>query len=160
VSGLDRPKLCVNVVMIKDEKILLLDRKEGRLRSWAFPGGKVESGETLEECALREAKEETGIDCKFIKFVSTVHNLFENDFSSLCFFALLEPLSFDFIESHEGPLKWFDVDKLPSNLLPMDKHVVENLMGNKMNILTTNIKAENGKIVDFKWLNQKAKKED
>ena len=47
--------------------VLLVRRKpiEGNLR-WQFPGGTVESGESLEEALIRELKEETGIDVDII----------------------------------------------------------------------------------------------
>ena len=32
------------------------------VRSWGFPKGKVEEGETLDQCAIREVLEETGVD--------------------------------------------------------------------------------------------------
>ena len=31
---------------------------------WEFPGGKIEKGETIEECVVREVKEEVGIEAK------------------------------------------------------------------------------------------------
>ncbi|HEX3461498.1 MAG TPA: NUDIX hydrolase [Acidimicrobiales bacterium] len=36
---------------------------------WSFPKGKLEQGETLEECALREVLEETGLICRLGRFL-------------------------------------------------------------------------------------------
>jgi len=36
---------------------------------WSYPKGKVEPGETLEDCALREVLEETGLRCRLGRFV-------------------------------------------------------------------------------------------
>jgi len=46
-------------------KILLIQRRNEPFKDyWAIPGGFVEYGETVENTAIREAKEETGIDIK------------------------------------------------------------------------------------------------
>ena len=52
-------------VVNKEGKLLLIKRakKEGDL-VWAFPGGKVEEGETKEQACIREIFEETGINVK------------------------------------------------------------------------------------------------
>jgi 8-oxo-dGTP diphosphatase len=42
-------------------EVLLVHRAE--YDDWSFPKGKLERGETLEECALREVEEETGLRC-------------------------------------------------------------------------------------------------
>lgn len=53
-------------VIIKDEKILICKRskydKQGG--KWEFPGGKIEAGETQEECLKREIKEELDLNIK------------------------------------------------------------------------------------------------
>lgn len=56
------PVLAVDIIIEKNDKLLLVTRKgkpfEGKL---ALPGGHVELGETVEEAAIREVKEESGI---------------------------------------------------------------------------------------------------
>lgn len=60
------PQKIIGVAVITDEqgKILIDRRKqEGLLGGlWEFPGGKIEPGETMEECVSREIKEELGIE--------------------------------------------------------------------------------------------------
>ncbi len=52
-------------VIIEDGKILLLYRKDED--HWEVPGGKVEEGESPTETAVREAKEEIGVDVELKK---------------------------------------------------------------------------------------------
>lgn len=49
------------VVFCRDEVALVRRRKD---RSWALPGGFLDPGETFLECALREFKEEAGVDLR------------------------------------------------------------------------------------------------
>mgnify|MGYP001452875798 CR=1 FL=1 len=51
-------EICAGGVVIKDQKIVAIKRKNG---VWLMPKGHVDPGETLEEAAVREVKEETGL---------------------------------------------------------------------------------------------------
>jgi 8-oxo-dGTP diphosphatase len=58
----DRPSI-VAAIIVQDGKVLMVRRRvsEGTL-SWQFPAGESESGETAEDTAIRETREETAVD--------------------------------------------------------------------------------------------------
>jgi 8-oxo-dGTP diphosphatase len=62
-----KPKtpLCTTDIIIElgEDKIVLVERKNEPL-GWALPGGFVDEGERVSEAAVREAKEETGLDVR------------------------------------------------------------------------------------------------
>ena len=59
----DRPFVGVGAVIVDDGHVLLVKRgREPLAGQWSLPGGAVEVGETLEECLVRELREETGLD--------------------------------------------------------------------------------------------------
>lgn len=70
MSGPETPKLMVDVVIPSDGGVVLIRRGtdpfEGR---WALPGGFVEVGETVEQAAVREAEEETGMAVEIARLV-------------------------------------------------------------------------------------------
>jgi ADP-ribose pyrophosphatase YjhB (NUDIX family) len=57
------PKLAAGCLITRDERVLLVKRSiEPGYGTWVFPGGHVDRGETVEEAALRETREEAGVD--------------------------------------------------------------------------------------------------
>ncbi len=64
------PKVIVSVIAERGEEVLLLRRAiEPRRGYWTFPGGYMELDESVEECALREAQEETGLQVELVGLV-------------------------------------------------------------------------------------------
>ncbi len=63
------PTTRVSVIVIQDEQILLVKHRKGNRQYWVLPGGRLEYGETFFECAVRELKEETGLDVEVERFV-------------------------------------------------------------------------------------------
>ncbi len=64
-------------IILKEAKILLIHRFFNGKEYYVFPGGGVESGETPEEAAIREMKEETSLDVKLDRKLWEVHNKFD-----------------------------------------------------------------------------------
>ncbi len=64
------PLPTVDVIIETEEGIVLIKRKNPPY-GWALPGGFVDYGESLEEAAIREAKEETGLDIELIRQMHT-----------------------------------------------------------------------------------------
>lgn len=70
------PKVGVAVIVVRDGKVLIGKRKEAYGQgTWALPGGGLRFGETLEECARREAKEEAGIEVGNVSFATVVNDV-------------------------------------------------------------------------------------
>ncbi len=65
------PRLAADIIIeFSDGEIILIKRGVEPFKgSWALPGGGVEIGETVEQAAVREAKEETGLDVQLDKII-------------------------------------------------------------------------------------------
>lgn len=73
-DGKPSPTVCAGAVIRDDEGRLLLVRR-GRPPSaglWSVPGGRVEVGETPAQAAVREVREETGLDVNIGELLATV----------------------------------------------------------------------------------------
>jgi len=62
------------VIITKGDKILLINRTNGDRNYYILPGGGVESEETPEQAAVREAKEELGLDISIKETVVSFEN--------------------------------------------------------------------------------------
>lgn len=71
------PVPAVGVVCLKGDEVLLIRRgKPPRVGEWSLPGGRIESGETVQAAALRELKEETGVEANIGGLIDVVDGIF------------------------------------------------------------------------------------
>lgn len=61
-SAAPRPEVAVGAVVVRDRRLLLIERGRGvNVGLWSLPGGRVEPAETLAAAVHRELREETGL---------------------------------------------------------------------------------------------------
>ncbi len=61
------PRLTVDLLIDMGAGMIVLVERKNAPAGWALPGGFVDPGESVEEAALREAKEETGLDIELVR---------------------------------------------------------------------------------------------
>lgn len=72
-----RPSVGVAVLIWRGGKALLYERRGSHGHgTWSIPGGHLEFGESWEACAIREVKEEVGIEIKNVRFLAATNDIF------------------------------------------------------------------------------------
>ena len=67
----------VGVVCLRDDSVLLIRRgTPPRQGEWSLPGGRIEPGERAVDAALRELREETGVEAEITGLIDVVDGLF------------------------------------------------------------------------------------
>ena len=68
-----RPTPCAGVVCFRGDEVLLIKRgREPRLGQWSIPGGRIEPGEPASIAAMRELREETGVEAGLLGLIDVV----------------------------------------------------------------------------------------
>jgi len=111
----------VGAAIIRNSSVLLVRRKEEPAKGlWSIPGGLVGLGETAEEAARREAKEETGIDIQIEKLLDVVDNIVRDDQGKIRFHYVLaiflaRPLTAQVKPNSDvSDARWVRFSELPS----------------------------------------------
>jgi len=128
-----RPSVGVAVVVERDGEILIGEDTRKGDAVYGVPGGHWESGETLKEAAVREVKEESGVECSEVQLAS-VHDFYRADKerSYVTIGMKAKYLSGELTDLHEeGRLNWnwySPDDALKLNLFPADKVLIERYL--------------------------------
>ena len=122
------------IILYKDGKILLQKRSDNG--KWAIHGGAMELGETTEETAIREAKEEIGIIPENLDFYGIfsgkpMYHVYPdgNEVYIISTVYFCDKYAGDLtIDNNEVlQIEWFDIDRLPDNIAPIDSFILQNL---------------------------------
>jgi 8-oxo-dGTP diphosphatase len=121
----NEPRVGVGVLITQGNNVLLAKRLhvhgEG---TWSTPGGHLEYGETPEECAIRETREETGIEITDLHFRAITNDVFvaeERHYITIWMEARYKSGEAQVNAPYEmSETRWFDWDSLPEPLfLPL-----------------------------------------
>ncbi len=108
------------VAVIKREgKVLIARRqKDDPLKGkWEFPGGKINKGESHEECLRRELREELGIEVSIYGIIASASHTYDHIHVDLTFY-LAEMLSEELIPKCYNEIRWVSPDKLEQYNFP------------------------------------------
>ena len=110
-------KVGVNVAIIHNNQLLLTKRNDFEV--WCLPGGHMDAGETVAEAAVREVKEETGLDIRLTQFVGVYSIPDANAWVNLMLSFTGEVIggALKAQESEVLEMAYFPFDAIPNNLL-------------------------------------------
>jgi 8-oxo-dGTP diphosphatase len=105
----DRPWVGVGIVAWRDDQVLLVRRaKPPRLGEWSIPGGAQALGETVFEAAIREAREEAGVEIRPTSIVTVVDSVVRDASQRTQYHYTLVEISAEWVAGE--PIAGDDVD--------------------------------------------------
>ncbi len=138
------PRPGVGIMILNGKGEVLLGKRHddpGKAKSllhgegtWTLPGGKLDFGERLDECALREVLEETGIKARKLEPISIsddiVHDAHFVTVGFLCREFEGEARAMEPDEITEW--KWFPISNLPDRMFPPAMKIINNYKGKEI----------------------------
>ena len=123
----------VFIVMIQDNKILLCCRQNSGYADglYSLPAGHVEAGESVSAAAIREAREEIGVE--FTKEeLALVHVRSDNANDAHRVHHFFRATTWSGEPKNNEPdkcsdLSWFSLDALPENMIPYVREVIQHI---------------------------------
>lgn len=123
-------KLVTAAIIKKNNKILIaqISKKDKLSSMWEFPGGKIEEGETPEECLKREIKEELDIEVSIGQFFDeSIYHYEGGSIKLLGYYAFYE--SGDLKLNVHDEVKWVSLEEIKKyKFAPADVTFVEKLL--------------------------------
>ncbi|MBT3349276.1 8-oxo-dGTP diphosphatase MutT [bacterium] len=117
-------------IIFKNEKLLIARRADDfEIQNlWEFPGGKIEKGETPEECLARELHEELGIRAEIGEFFAENVHAYPKKIVRLRAFLVKNFTGEISLSREHSEFRWIGLDELDQfTFAPADRPFVEKL---------------------------------
>lgn len=128
----------VNVAVLQDQKILLTQRED--FETWILPGGGMEPGESVAQAAIRETKEETGLDVQLTRLVG-IYSRLGNFFGGNLVLFTARVIGGE-IKRQPGEtiaVQWFPFDQIPSPLSIGHQRRIEDAISGKAGLCVAQV---------------------
>lgn len=127
--------------IVNEKGEILLQRRSKTENIWGLPGGAVELGESIEEAAIREVKEETGLDIK-VDYLLGVYSKYFTEYpngdkaQSICYCFKATAVSGNLkIENKETfDLQFFDQKNIPPLFVQQHAIVIDDFFTGKKGV--------------------------
>ena len=131
---MNNPRVGIATIIINSENKILLGLRKSELgtNTWAPPGGKLELGEELKDCAIRELKEEANLTTTTnnLKLIGVTNDIFDSETHYITIYYE--------VDNYSGELKvmepdkcekweWFESNNLPSNLFLPFQNIIKEI---------------------------------
>lgn len=117
------PRIGLGVLITNGQGQILFSQRLGQHAhgTWCAPGGWLEFGETIEEGAIRETREETGLEIDNIKIITFTQDFHKEENKHVVTFFVTGRVCGGSLTNPEPekhtPWEWHDIDNLPRPLL-------------------------------------------
>ena len=131
MSGPSAPVLGAIAVVCREGEVILVQRgKPPRQGMWGFPGGHVELGETALDAAVRELREETGLEAVARRYLNNVDVIVRSEDGAVQTHYLLAAVLCDYVSGEPvaaddaAAAGWFAVETLEDSGLALLDQVI------------------------------------
>ena len=119
------PKLGVNVAVFRNGRILLTKREDFEV--WCLPGGGIEDGESFAQAAVRETREETGLEVRLTRLVGVYSRLGPRGDVHIVLFAAQPVGGQERLQPGEViEIGWFREDEIPQDTMDWYRRRIAN----------------------------------
>ena len=124
------PKVAAVALVVDGNGLVMVKRGvEPQYGKWAFPSGYVDRGEVVEAAAIREVKEETGLDVELERLIG-VYSLEGNPVVLVVYSALVVG-GFVAVGHDALAVKTFHLDEMPALPFPHDDQIMKDWLASR-----------------------------